>query len=282
MTDGVAALEEGRAFADLSAWRMVSVEGSEAGGWLNDLLSAELKGLEPGEARRSLLLTPTGRIRATVLVTRYEDAHLLVQDPRQPSRIDALLDPYVLSSDVRLRDRSEELALFAVPGRAHADASYSPSALGPGSDVIATAGERPAALAELVEASTEDVETWRVLRGMARFPVDLTADSLPHEAEQGDAVAYGKGCFLGQEAVAKVRNLGRPPFVVLSAAAQGQVAVGDVVLSGDQEAGRITSAVGMAGGTTSVIARVRWGLKDSALRSYGGVEVVPSGLASAA
>jgi hypothetical protein len=280
MTEGVTALEEGRAFVDLSSWWKVAVEGSEAGAWLNDLLSAELDGLEPGVSRRSLLLTPTGRIRASVTVARLEEAFLLIQDPLQPERIDSLLDRYILSSDVRLRDRSDELSLFALPGRSKG--SHSPSALGPGADVVAPFGSRPDALSDLVEASTGDVEAWRIRKGNARFPVDLTADSLPHEAEQRDAVAYGKGCFLGQEAVAKVRNLGHPPFVVLAATARGPARAGDVVLSGDGKAGAVTSAAPSEDGATAVIARVRWALKDSQLRTGAGVELSASGLALAA
>jgi folate-binding protein YgfZ len=281
--DPVAALDEGRAFVDLSSWWKVGVEGSDAEGWLNDLLSAELGGLEPRTARPSLLLTPTGRIRAAMMVVAFEGAFLLVQDPTQPSRIDSLLDPYVLSSDVRLRDRTEELDLYALPGRAtEGDGSYSPSALGPGADLLIPEGEKPEELDELSEAELDDVETWRIRRGVARFGVDLTTDSLPHEAELGDVIAYGKGCFLGQEAVARVRNLGHPPFVVLAATAEGSVGVGETLMSDDREAGTITSAAPVTGGDTAAIARVRWALKDAALRTPEGVELRSARPASAA
>ena len=280
MTDGLRALEEGRAFVDLSSWWKVAVEGPDAGAWLNDLLSAELDGLAERTSQRSLLLTPTGRIRASVTVSRSDDGFLLAQDPGQPSRIEVLLDPYVLSSDVRLLDKSDELLLFALPGRS--EGTHSPSVLGPGSDLIVPTGREPDSLSELSEANSEDVEAWRIREGVARFPVDLTQDSLPHEAEQGEAVAYGKGCFLGQEAVAKVRNLGHPPFVVLAATVHGPAGAGDVVLSVDGEAGAVTSAAQGEDGTTAVIARVRWALKDSELRTASGVELSASGLALAA
>ena len=286
--DPVAALEQGRASVDLSSWWKVAVEGADAEGWLNDLLSAELSGLGPGEARGSFLLTPTGRIRAVVTVTRFEDGHLLLQDPSQPSRIDRLLDPYVLSSDVVLRDRSEELTLvaFPAPGAVRAISTFdgahqhSPSVLGPGADVITPAGSPPTLeLDQRVEPG--DVEAWRVRRGVARFGVDLRTDSLPHETEVGELIAYGKGCFLGQEAVARVRNLGHPPFVLLAVSASGPVAVGDAVVADGREAGTVTSAAG-EGSRTAAIARVRWGLKDSPLRTAAGVELVPRGPASAA
>lgn len=281
------ALEQGRAYVNVSSWWKVSVRGGDAEGWLNDLLSAELGGMGPGEARSSLLLTPTGRIRALIAATSFEDGFLLIQDPIQPARIDALLAPYVLSSDVLLADRTEELGMMAFPSGAPLEldetSAFSPSVLGPGADVLVPPGISTGdALEGLVEAGLEDVEAWRVRRGVARFGVDLTADSLPHEAEVGDMIAYGKGCFLGQEAVAKVRNLGHPPFVLLAADAAGPVRAGESVLADDGDAGTVTSAVPDDSGGSRVIARVRWALKDASLRIASGVEVQPRGLASAA
>ena len=285
MTGPVEALERREAFVDLSGWWKVTAAGTEAHGWLNDLLSVELEGIAPGEGRRSLLLTPTGRIRAAVTITPFEEGYLLVQDPIQPARIDSLLDPYVLSSDVHLADRSEELGLLAFPeGEAPAAAGpgrYSPSALGPGEDAVTEPGGA-SATGGLVRAGPEDVETWRVRRGAARFGVDLTPGSLPQEVELGDMIAYGKGCFLGQEAVARVRNLGHPPFVLLAARAEEPVAAGETVLGEEQEAGAVTSAAADPSGGTALIARVRWALKDSALRASSGAELRPRGLASAA
>lgn len=280
--DAVSALERGAAFVNLSSWWKVGVGGADAGGWLNDLLSAELSELSAGEGRGSLLLTPTGRIRAAVTVTLFEDEYLLVQDPRQPSRIDQLLDPYILSSDVILRDRTDELGLIAFPNREsppiEGAATFSPSTLGPGTDVIT---ERATAPSDLVEADPGAVEAWRIRCGMARFPIDLGTDSLPHEAEVKEMIAYGKGCFLGQEAVARVRNLGHPPFVLLAADAPAQVAVGETIVTDEREAGTVTS-VADDGQSTALIARVRWALKDSPLRTSSGVELVSRGLASAA
>ena len=278
----LAALDEGRAFVDLSSWWKVGVTGADAAGWLNDLLTAELDGITAGEMRRSMLLTPNGKIRAVVGVVALEGGFLLVQDPIQPTRIDEFLAPYVLSSDVRVSDRTGELAILAMPATTDPDTnqpSFSPSVLGPGIDVIAPAGSARAA-ASLDEARLEDVDAWRVRRGIARFGVDLTSDSLPHEVELGDMIAHAKGCFLGQESVARVRNLGRPPFVLLAADSEGPVEAGDLVSAEDREAGIITSA--SSGDGIAVIARVRWALKDASLRTASGVELLVRGLASAA
>jgi tRNA-modifying protein YgfZ len=286
----VRALDDGRGLVDLSWWRKVLVTGSDAPAWLNDLLAADLAGMAPGDTRRSVLLSPTGRLRADVSVVRREDGHLFVQHPSQPDAIDALLSPYVLSSDVALEDRTPELAILALPGRDETRTDHlperweasRPSCLGAGTDLIGPAqtaeqarSSLEGALPDLVEATNEAVGAWRIIRGVPRFPVDLTPESLPHETDLGAAVAYEKGCYLGQEAVARVRNLGHPPFLLIALRARGPVSAGDAVLADGADSGIVTSATPLEDGGTALIARVRWAARQGALRTSVGEELMP-------
>ena len=260
---------EGRAYAELAGWRLVEVTGTDSRAWLHDLLMAEIETLGPGEARRALVLKPTGHIRADVTVAARGDGFLLVQDPRQPTTIDRLLAPYVLSADVRLEDRTGELRAVAFPNRPPGDGGYAPSAAGPGHDLILPAG---AAVEQrgAEEVSPADLEAWRVVRGEARFPQDLGERSLPNEAGLEMLIDHAeKGCFLGQEAVAKTRTLGRPPFAVIAARTEGAAEPGGKVLAGDVEAGEVTSAAAVDGGS-SLIARVRWSSREGDLTVGGG------------
>ena len=69
----------------LSGWRMIAVRGADAGAWLHDLVTADVEGLAAGQSRRSLLLTPTGRIRADFHVARIDDnTFFLLQAGEQP------------------------------------------------------------------------------------------------------------------------------------------------------------------------------------------------------
>jgi folate-binding protein YgfZ len=293
LDDQLAALRSGRAFADLSGWRKVLVSGPDARTWLNDLLSADLADLAEGATRRSLLLSPTGRIRADVTVAETARGPLLLQDPIQPAFIDRLLGPYVLSSDVDLVDVTENLALLAVsgpgvpPGTPDLPAEVlRPSCLGAGADLLLDAldadglPEIRGALGDLTEAGPDALEAWRIQRGVARFAVDLGEDSLPHEAGLDHAVAYQKGCFLGQEAVARVRNLGHPPFVVLAAGSDGPVAPGEGVTTDGRVVGTVTSATPVEGGRTAAIVRVRWAARAATLRTESGEALQPVGPAS--
>ncbi|HWC32525.1 MAG TPA: hypothetical protein VG709_05290 [Actinomycetota bacterium] len=283
----VAALSTGRAFCELRGWWTTVVTGADARSWLGDLVTAAVETLAHGDAVRSLLLSPTGRMRADFTIAAVAGGFLLVQDPIQPARLEALLAPYVLSSDVSLEDRSEELAVFAFPGhapRSDKGERYTPSALGAGTDVVVNGSEAHHlrdAVANLLEVDLDGVETWRIVRGAARFAVDLSEDSLPHEAALDDAIAYAKGCFLGQEAVAKVRNLGRPPFVVVALRSDVEVRRGDRIVARGEEVGAVTSAASVSG-AWSAIGRVRWAARDAELRTRSGAALRSLGPASGA
>jgi folate-binding protein YgfZ len=275
------AVASGRAFADLSSWRKVAVSGSDAIGWLNDLVSAEISDLGPGEARRSLLLSPTGQIRAEFTVARPGGDLMLLQDPAQPANVDSLLDPYVLSADVRLQDRSRQLALFAFPRRvgsldAPASTSSAPSAMGAGVDVWAPALDHGTLFHAFSSSYTlidaEDMEAWRIAAGMPRFGVDGRTEDLPDEAGFSAAVSYDKGCFLGQEAVAKVRNLGHPRRLVVHLAADDPVSHGDVVEVEGEPAGEVTSASERNRGWW-ILARINWTNREGPFRTKGGVRL---------
>ena len=179
----LAALEEERAFLDRSSWRKVRITGGDAVTWLGDLLTADIAGLEPGRGCRSLLLTPTGRIRADVQVAHRDDDLFLLQAPEQPEHIGLALSTYVLSADVSLEDRTNDLALFTVPGRAASlvgiHGATEPSSVGSGIDVLVDAG-KPAwrfveacIAAGLEEAGGDAYEVWRVRRGIARMGRDF-------------------------------------------------------------------------------------------------------------
>jgi len=276
------ALERGAAFASLPGWRAIAVDGTDARTWLHDLVTADVAGLQDGRSRRSLLLTPTGRIRADVHVARLGDGFLLLQDPAQ-SAIDELLGPYVLSSDVALTDRSDELVVVAVLGRGAVEDGddaddaliLSPSVLGAGRDLLFPAGDAferarvRLVAAGAVEVGPEALETWRIRRGSPRMGADFGRDALPAEVGLESTIDFTKGCFLGQESVAKVRNLGHPPRVLRAVRSGAALRRGAHVLADGHPVGEITSAATDDRGAAG-IARVRWEAASLALSTEAG------------
>ncbi|MGE5227369.1 MAG: YgfZ/GcvT domain-containing protein [Planctomycetaceae bacterium] len=265
---------EGRAFADLSSWRKLVVEGADALSWLQDLLSADVASLTPGIAGPSLVLSPTGRVRAVLWVARDGDAVWLLQTPGQPESVGRILDPYILSADVRLIERTDDVDFLAVPRVAAGlleGASMSPSWLGDATDVLVPAGDARATLtgAGIAPLGEEAVEALRIVRGRPRMGVDVGPEHLAAEAGMDPAIAHDKGCFLGQESVAKVRNLGHPPSVLLHVRGDGPVRAREAVLDDDAEVGIVTSAAVVGGGSVAFV-RVRWEARERPLASRGG------------
>jgi folate-binding protein YgfZ len=269
-------------YGDCTPWRKIAVSGIEAGSWLNDLVSADLDALAVDEGKRSLLLGPTGTIRASFQAVRLADSVLLVQDPAEPNPVDVLLAPYVLSSAVILEDRTDSLALVAFPGaRRPLDVPVgvwiTGSCLGNGGfDLLVEAADRPAALEALTKeiraATDEELEAYRVTVGSPRVGVDVAAEDLPMEAGLQDAVAFDKGCYLGQETVARVRNLGHPRRVLVRLQTKAKLAAGDQVFANGEQAGRVTSAVRIDGWTVA-LASIGWAHREAPLHTREGAEL---------
>jgi tRNA-modifying protein YgfZ len=283
LDDQIAALEEGRAYLEHSDVILTVVSGADARSWLHDLVTADVATLEPFQTRPSLLLSPTGKIRATFHLLGLEHDFLLAQPADQPAQIAALLASYILSSDVALG--TSPLQVFSVPSlRATPpwiSEGWRPGIHDGGVDLLVAEDDRSEtrerfARSGFVAADLAAVETMRIRRGIPRFPVDLDEDSLPAEADLEQTIDLTKGCFLGQESVAKVRNLGHPARVVLPLRAAEPASAGERVLAGGDEVGLLTSVAPVPGGS-AVLARVRWSARGSDdLRTGAGAALRPS------
>lgn len=278
----VEALDEGLAYAELEGVALTLVSGSDARAWLNDLVTTDVHTLGRFETRPSLLLGPTGRIRASFHVLALADRDFALAQPvDQPEQVSIALAPYVLSSDVALSP--SRLRLFAVPGGADPPErfgnAYRPSVLGGGYDLLVGASEEAVfedlrqelAYDGLQPAGPEAVEARRIRHGVAAFPRDLDIESLPAEAglDTAPVTDRAKGCFLGQEAVAKVANLGHPTRVVVPVDADAAIRAGESIRAGGGvDVGLVTSASDRLG-----IVRVRWSARNADLATASGTRL---------
>jgi folate-binding protein YgfZ len=278
---GVRALEEGTGFAYLAGWRAIAVTGSDSVGWLNDLVTNRVDDIGPNELRRTLFLDRTGRVRADVHVGALGDpanpaGFVIHQDPVQPAPIEDLVAPYVLSSDVELRESELGLAVINDGIKAVQFMAWP----GPRDRI----GHFPVQEAEtetglagvrqyhtVTEATPEDAEAFRIRRGAPRFGVDFDDQWLPSEVGFDDLIDTTKGCFLGQESVAKVRNLGHPPRLVLPFEAPDRVYPMAQITAAGEPVGRVTSVAPLdEDSATACIGWVRWDARDADLAVDGG------------
>lgn len=261
----VDAIIRGGGFVDRSADRKVAVRGPDARAWLGDLVTADVATLGPGGSRRSLLLTPTGRIRADLQIACCDDSSFLVlQAPDQPEPVVDLLSPYVLSSQVVLEDVSALRALLLTERNAIVTTSHL--------ELLPLERELLDQGYVLIDEPAQ--EAWRVGRGDARMGVDFAAGGLPAEAGLEHTIDFAKGCFLGQESVAKVRNLGHPPTVLRRCWMEIDTRVGSSVDAAGHEVGSITSVAPRRDDGFALIARVTWDAADQDLTT-GGAPLFP-------
>lgn len=191
-----AELGSGKAFVELSRWRKVDVSGRDALRWLDTVLSRQLGDLGPGRARRALLLRANGAILADVTVAVAGSSVLVLQDAAQPQPAAELLQARAGTAEVRVRDRSGELALFAIPGRTATPdspgaAGVSPSCLGPGVDLICLAADRDMLHRALSQrhrlADDAELADWRLRTGRV-LGVDVAVGDLPQDVGWADLV----------------------------------------------------------------------------------------------
>jgi folate-binding protein YgfZ len=282
-TSELEALERGDAFVELEDAHVARVSGGDARAWLHDLVTTDVESLRAGDARPSLLLTPTGRIRAQFEVACVvDDVFELIQREPFEAAVATTLSPYVLSSDVDLAATS--LTVVAMPGvRAEdprmpvATAVVAPSILGGGCDLLLEREELGTVRAALAAAGLEGLpegvaETRRIRRGDPRFAFELDAESLPAEAglDEPPVTDRSKGCFLGQESVARVANLGHPTRTLLRIRSERELARGEPLVSAGDPVGAVTSADGTVG-----LARVAWKARGLPLETAAGARVEP-------
>lgn len=273
-------LDDGRALVDLSHLGVVSITGADRTTWLNSFTSQLLLDLVPGASAELLILSPTGRIEHHARVLAGADDLLLVTEPGAQKALIAFLDAMRFAARVDVVDRTADIAVLGstVPLRAIPDVmehlpadaelaawqdpwpgvtrgglAYSPAGPEEERDWIETLVSRTAlpALAQLAAgrlAGTLAAEGLRIAAHRPRFGFESDERTIPHEVDWlRTAVHTAKGCYRGQETVAKVLNLGQPPRRLVGLHLDGSEEAlprpGDaVVLGGRKEIGRITSA----------------------------------------
>jgi folate-binding protein YgfZ len=227
--DGYAALTE-----SVGTWTdpgrvIIRIGGPRADRMLNGLLSTDITLLQPGDAALSFVLTSKGRPVAVPKVIRTQDAILLdVSRASLPGLLDhfgTYLPPRFATVTVLegarrislLGPRSEGVAAEVATA---SGCLFIPRDLsdGGGVDVYMLSDEDRSAVAVIeaaisaaggLSASAADYDTWRIERGIPVFGVDITADNLPQETGLVErAVSFDKGCFTGQEVVARIHYRG--------------------------------------------------------------------------
>jgi len=260
-------LAAGRGIVEL-AKSVIQVTGADRLDWLHSMLTSDIKNLTPGQSREALLLDPQGHVQHEFHIVDDGETTWLIVATDAAAEILKYLDRMMFRSKVVLADRTDEFVVFGVHAQLASEgvvwqdpwpevvaggaryAAGAPSGWVYQEHVIAT----DAAAAFAPQLERVGTLAHEALRIEAHRPSILDVDdkTLPHELDWlATAVHLSKGCYRGQEAVAKTHNLGHPPrrltFLHLDGTAHDVPLAGDEIFTfdsgqrGERAVGRITS-----------------------------------------
>ena len=201
------ALEAGTAWADLSHFNIVAVTGEDRLKWLHDLTTQFVTDLQPGVWMPSMILDAKGHVEFQFNLVDDGTTTFLVLDPGYVDQLVEYLTKMKFMLRVDVRDASSEFVVLRAPGAA--DAIGGPFALVPRTEVEE--------MKQTFGGVATQVGTWaldaeRVAKGRPRIGFETDHKSIPNElGVLNTAVHMKKGCYRGQETVAKIYNLGNPP-----------------------------------------------------------------------
>ncbi|MDF0512769.1 glycine cleavage T C-terminal barrel domain-containing protein [Agromyces sp. H3Y2-19a] len=241
-------LERGEAIVDLSDRGLVVVTGPDRLSWMHSMASQSFTGLRPGEGIEALLLDASGRVEHAVHAVDDGESVWLIVEGDEAAPLAAWLDRMRFMLRVEVADRTADLAVIAAMSADALDAAvaaYAPAGVAldwvdpwaeprPGGHQYAAAAGHPGAdwrwIERIVErealadaaasvrsgrvaaAGALAAEALRIAAWRPRLATEVDEKTIPHEVDWlRSAVDLGKGCYKGQETVAKVLNLGRPP-----------------------------------------------------------------------
>lgn len=279
----------------LPDWSTITVAGADAGAFLQNLCTNDVKALGVGDACEAFFTDVKGRVLAAAIVCRSDAGfHVVVTSPRA-AELSEHLDRYHIREDVRLTLEDEhtcQLEFGETPPDDVSQAGWSFPVPALGADARMVLGDFAALATRRVhdgveELSPEAFEQLRVEHALPLDHVDVNEKNLPQEVNRDDlAINFTKGCYLGQETVARIDALGHVNRRLLSLKLDGAdpPPPGAPLRAGDKEVGVVTSACrSQRAGAPLALAYVRRGHDEAGgqLQSdYGTATILPGAAAT--
>jgi folate-binding protein YgfZ len=248
---------------------VIAVSGPEAAEYLQGQLTNDVESLSPGEGAYAALLDRKGHLQADVRTLRTADREFLLVSEQVPGeRLLRHLGMYKIGREVEIADRSAEHAMVSLIGPRSAELGRAESLADEhgheavelagrgcrairtdlGVDLLCAAGDVAAVMRDLLSSGAEEVspeaaEIARVESGRPRFGREMSERTMPAEAGIVErAVSFTKGCYIGQEPVARLHYRGRPNRLLRGLRLSVPAAPGDTLRLGDREVGEVATA----------------------------------------
>ncbi len=243
------ALRQGTGFLKLVARTQIEVTGRDRSSFLHNLSTNHVQRLQPGQGCEAFITNVQGKILGHVVIYCQAESIVLDTVPHQAQPLIQHFDHYRIRERVEFHDRTDEwqqLLFASVPAQqrladftsaplpsnlySHCQAKFGQISVslrkaplaGPESltcSVSTTDSEAIVAMLEsqgMEQVSSQAYEVLRVESGWPDYGRDISADNFPHETNRTDrAVSFAKGCYLGQEPVARIDALGRVNWLLM-------------------------------------------------------------------
>ncbi len=212
------ALQQGKALCVLAGWSSISIRGKDRQAFLHNFCTNDVKRLVPGTSCEAFFTNVKGKIVGHGIVGCTDDELRLVGAPGQAGAIIEHLDRYIIREDVQLADTTESRSYVLMVGddETRADAFLSSALTARNFQVVGT--DSTAAFSEFIQKLTERdfvsvqglaFTAGRIEAAFPLFGVDFDESNLPQEVGRDrEAISFTKGCYLGQETVARIDALG--------------------------------------------------------------------------
>jgi tRNA-modifying protein YgfZ len=273
-----AALTSGVGIADLSNRTRLEIRGSDRVSFLHAFCTNDIKRLAVGQGCEAFITSPQGKTLGHVFAFRETDRLLLETSPGQADALIAHFNKYVISEDVEFIDRTAQTGEWLVAGSLASALLSRLCGVEPLADILSTTAchiadgdeilrktEIVGSLSYLIESALVDalqvkhallaagavlcdpdaVESARLEAGFPLYGQDITDDNLPQEVGRDPkAISFTKGCYLGQETVARIDALGHVNRLLVAVKWSGAEipSAGTPLLASGKEVGRVTSA----------------------------------------
>jgi folate-binding protein YgfZ len=227
------------AAVNLSARAKFRLTGNDRVRYLNGQVTNDVRRASAQSTLYACVTDAKGRIAGDVFIHATEDALRLDAEPGLRESLGLRLERYIVADDAELTDVSDEWHLWHHWGANMPQGIPSTRFGMEGVDVWQPVGTTFEPGFQVL--TDEDLETWRILQKVPRWPNELNAETFPPEAGlETRAMDFFKGCYIGQEVLSRIKTTGKMPREIIAFETETAVMVGAEIWT-DKAVGTVTS-----------------------------------------
>jgi folate-binding protein YgfZ len=262
------AIRNNVAVRDVSFFGKVKITGKDAQNFLHRMISNDVQSLQPGKGIWALFLDIKGHVQGDFKLYRFQDFMMMILQRHALERVVKGLDRYVISEQLRMIDVTEEFGLFQILGPNATAVLQSKGVqtlptdelsfqsvsingietqiirMGTGYSILMPAASAVDLLnfLDLQPVGQRAFNIFRIETGLPVLGLDFDDTNLPQESRLDKAISFNKGCYLGQEVIARLDAQGHVNKILMGLESEAELKPQQKLYFGEKEIGRITSA----------------------------------------